>query len=198
MSLIGVGANMSEEIDERGFTRQEYDRLVGRGFFHEDDRLELIGGRLLVAEPQGARHTAAIQLAAEALRQAFGAEWDVRVQAPIALDAESEPEPDLAVVRGSPRDYVTAHPSRPALILEVAEWSLAFDRREKGSLYARAGIADYWIVNVVDGLLEVYRDPAPGAPRGWAYRHVRHLEPGASISPLAAPSTSVLVADLLP
>ncbi len=138
---------MTEPVRTRSWTRREYDRLVESGFFREGDRVELLGGQLMVAEPQGARHMAAIHLAAEALRRAFSTGWYVRVQGPIALDDESEPEPDLAVVAGGPRDHAAEHPTVPALVVEVAEWSLPMDRREKAGLYARAGIADYWIVN---------------------------------------------------
>ena len=79
--------------------------------------------------------------------------------------------PTLAVVSGSPRTYRDAHPSRAALVVEVSASSLDFDRDDKGSLYARAGIADYWIVNLVDRVVEVYRDPVPdaAAPYGWRY-----------------------------
>ena len=191
---------MSEPNHTRSWTRREYERLVESGFFREGDRVELLGGQLAVAEPQGARHMAAIHLSAEALRRAFGAGWYVRVQGPIALDSESEPEPDLAVVAGGPRDHATEHPAAPVLVVEVAEWSLATDRREKAGLYARAGIADYWIVNLPDGALEVYRDPVPaaGAPHGWAYRATRRLSVGEAVFPLAAPFSAVAVAELLP
>jgi Uma2 family endonuclease len=191
---------MTGSTRPRSWTRREYDHLVESGFFREGDRVELLGGQLMVAEPQGARHMAAIGLTAEALRRAFGSGWDVRVQGPIALDGESEPEPDVAVVAGGPRDFATAHPAEPALVVEVAEWSLAIDRREKAGLYARAGIADYWIVNLPDGALEVHRDPRPasGAPYGWAYLDVRRLRVGETVCPLAAPFSAVAVADLLP
>jgi hypothetical protein len=98
---------------------------------------------------------------------------------PVALDDESGPEPDLAVVPGRPGDDDCAHPSRPALIVEVAESSLAFDRARKASLYARAGLADYWIVNLVDRVLEVHRNPAPDpeAPYRWSYRSIARLSP---------------------
>jgi Uma2 family endonuclease len=136
----------------------------------------------------------------EALRMAFGPGWLVRAQDPIALDAESEPEPDVAVVPGLPRDYLAEHPARPALLVEVAESSLAFDRGHKGSLYARAGIADYWIVNLVDEVLEVYRRPAldRSAEFGWRFLDVQILRRGTTIAPLARPDVTVAVADLLP
>jgi Uma2 family endonuclease len=106
------------------------------------------------------------------LQAAFGAGWEIRGQGPIALDEESEPEPDLAVVPGSFRDYEAAHPSRPVLVVEISETSLALDRVHKGSLYARAGLPDYWIVNLPEHALEVYRDPEPdpAAPFRWRYR----------------------------
>ena len=191
---------MSETIRTRSWTRTEYDCLIESGFFHEDEAIELVGGQLIVAEPKGTDHSVAIELAAEALRRAFGAGWTVRVQDPLALDRESEPEPDLAVVPGSPRDYLVAHPSRPALVLEVAESSVSFDRRDKGRLYARAGVEDYWIVNLVDRVLEVYREPASSAetPHEWSYRQVQRLGPEANVSPLAAPAASIPIADLLP
>ena len=191
---------MSDLVRTRRWTRKEYDRLIEIGFFDEDEPVELVGGQLIVAEPKGTGHSVALQLAAEALRRAFGAGWTVRVQDPIAPDDESEPEPDLAVVPGSPREYLATHPSRPALVLEVSDSSLAFDRRDKGSLYARAQILDYWIVNLVDRVLEVYRDPVLSADAlyGWSYARVLRLGPEATISPLAAPAASISVTDLLP
>jgi len=119
---------------------------------------------------------------------------------PVSLDDESEPEPDLGVVQGRPGDYRESHPARVALAVEVAESSLEFDRERKGSLYARAGIDDYWIVNLVDRVLEVYREPEPDASAvyGWRYRSVRVLTPPAVLVPLAFTSSQVAVADLLP
>ena len=179
--------------------RAEYDRLVSLGVFR-DAPVELIGGQLLVAEPQGAYHASAVSVVDYALRAVLPPGWTVRLQAPLSLDEESEPEPDVAVVPGRPADYRAAHPARPALAIEVAESSLAFDRAQKGSLYARAGIEDYWIVNLVDRCLEVYRDPEPeaSAAYGWRYRSVAVLGPAAVLAPLACPASRIAVADLLP
>ena len=187
-------------IRSRHWTRNEYDTLVKSGFFNADEPIELLGGQLIVAEPKWSPHSTAVALTVEALRLAFGPGWLVRVQDPIALDAESEPEPDVAVVPGSARDYLAEHPASPALLVEVAESSLAFDRGHKGSLYARAGIADYWIVNLVEAVLEVYRAPAldRSAEFGWRYLDVQALRPGATVAPLARPDVTVAVADLLP
>src|SRR5207247_10672957 len=118
----------------------------------------------------------------------------------VALDDESEPEPDVMVVAGQIRGHRDAHPERAALVVEVALSSLAFDRRHKGSLYARAGVADYWIVNLVDRVVEVRRRPAPdpGADFGAAYQDIELARPGATLTPLAKPAARVAVADLLP
>src|SRR5438552_751565 len=115
----------------RRWSRAEYDRLVDLGVLHEHESIELLGGQRIVAEPKGTPHSTALGLPTDALRVGFGAGWIVRVQDPIALDDESEPEPDVAVVPGEHRDYRAEHPARPALLVEVAESSLIFDRRYK-------------------------------------------------------------------
>jgi len=183
----------------RRWTRSEYDRLVNLGVFDREP-IELLAGQLVVAEPHGAYHASSISAADYAVRAALPPGWLVRVQLPIGLDDESEPEPDLAVVPGRPGDYRAAHPERPALVVEVAESSLDFDRQHKGSLYARARIEDYWIVNLVDRVVEVYREPGadPSAIHGWRYRSVTTLAPSAVVVPLALPSARIAVADLLP
>jgi len=192
---------MSERVQvrTRRWSRVEYDKLIETGFLGPGDKIELLGGQLCVSEPQNSPHATAISLGLEAIRQALAPAWHVRVQLPIALDDESEPEPDLAVVSGGPRDY-TDHPSRPALVVEVADSSLALDREHKGSLYARARLPEYWIVNLVDRILEVHREPGldAGAQYGWAYRVVLRLGPDEHVTPLAAPTARIPVADLLP
>ncbi|MGH7164603.1 MAG: Uma2 family endonuclease, partial [Nitrospiraceae bacterium] len=141
----------------RRWTRQEYDRLVVEGFFHPEERLELMEGEIVRMTPQGSLHATAIRLVEEALRAAFGTGFDVRVQMPLALTDDSEPEPDVAVVTGNPRDYRDTHPSAAVLIVEVADATVPYDRERKRALYARVGIADYWIVNLLDRRLEVFR-----------------------------------------
>jgi len=184
----------------RRWKRIEYERLIDRGIFQPGERIELIGGQLLVREPQGGAHALGVELVAEALREVFGVAARVRVQLPIALDEESEPEPDIAVVAGGPRDYLSSHPSRPTLVVEIALTSLALDRGEKASLYARARIEDYWIVNLVDNILEVYRDPEanPDSPYGWHYGSTVTLSAGDHVRPLSVPNAEIRVADLLP
>lgn len=182
------------------WTRDQYARLIDRGLLDEDDPIELLDGLLLVKEPQHSPHRTAVLLAAKALDRAFGDGWFVQVQSPIILDERSEPEPDVCVVRGAPRDFVHAHPRHPALVVEVAQAGLRIARGRKARMYARAGIADYWIVNLVDRVLEVHREPArPGPARSrWGYASIVTLGAGGVIAPLAAATTVVGVADLLP
>lgn len=192
---------MSESsVPTRKWSRMEYDRLVEAEILGPEDRIELLGGHMVVKEPQYSPHATSIRLVQRVLTAAFGSGWDVREQMPVALDAESEPEPDVSVVPGDPRDYRDAHPERPALIVEVAMPRLRFDREHKGSLYARAGIADYWIVNIPDLRVEVYREPVPDstAPFGWRYGRSMTLGPNERVAPLAAPQAAILIADLLP
>ena len=181
-------------------TGREYERLIDAGMFRSSERLELLAGHLVVREPQGSLHAAAIGLVEEALRACFGSGWVVRVQMPIALDDESAPEPDVAVVRGTWRDYELSHPTRPALLVEVSEPALGEDRTEKAGLYARARVPEYWIVNLVSRTLEVRREPVPTAtaPFGSSYRDVMVLEAGSAVTPLACPNARIQVADLLP
>jgi Uma2 family endonuclease len=188
------------DYETRRFSRIEYEKMIDLGVFQPGEALELLGGHLIVAEPQGAAHYTAVVKTARALQVAFGAAWYVRSQGPIGLDDESEPEPDVAVVPGTVEDYGRAHPSRAALIVEVAETSLAVDRQYKGSLYARAGVPDYWILNLVDRVLEVYREPLAdsAAEFGWRYTRSDTLGPTAGVTPLAASAANVLVSQLLP
>ena len=184
----------------RRWSRREYARLIDHGLVDEDDPIELLDGLLLVKEPQPSPHRTAILLAAKALERAFGAGWFVQTQSPIVLDDRSEPEPDVCVVRGSPRDYAAAHPTHPALVVEVAQSGLRLARGRKATAYARARIADYWVVNLVDRVLELHREPArPGpARRRWGYASIETLGAGFTVSPLAAPGAVIRVADLLP
>ena len=184
----------------RRWTRIEYERLVELGVFQPGERLELIDGLLVVREPQGARHAAAIRRVLAALRRALGDAWQIDSQLPIALDEDSELEPDVAVVPRDPNAYRDAHPSRAVLIVEIAESSYRIDHEYKASLYARASIGDFWIVDLARDTLEIRREPeaSPAALHGWRYRSVQTLRPPATVAPLVAPGAAISVADLLP
>lgn len=188
------------DAELKRWKRAEYERLIEKGMLGPDDRVELIDGLMLIAEPQSSEHFTAVRLVPLALARAFGEGWDIRTEGPIALDEDSEPEPDVAVVRGGPRDYADAHPADPVLVVEVALTSGRFDRGEKSGLYARAGRPEYWILDLVQRVLEIRRQPAPvpGAPYGWEYTAITVHDPADAVSPLAAPAARANVADLLP
>ncbi len=185
-------------LHPRRWTREEYYRLGEQGFF-DNERVELLNGEIWTLPPQNTPHFSAVEAAAEALLEAFGAGFTARRHGPITLVDGTEPEPDVIIVPGSWRDYVEQHPT-PAevrLLVEVSDATLRKDRTTKAQDYARAGIADYWIVNLVHRQLEVFRDPLI-RPEGALYRTTRILLPGDSLAPLSAPDAPVAVADLLP
>jgi Uma2 family endonuclease len=190
---IEVEKDTMSPIEVRRWTREEYEKMIDAGIFPPETRAELVDGEILNMTPQKRAHGAAIRSAEEALRSAFKSGYDVQTQLPLALGPSSEPEPNLAVVSGSWRDYRDAHPSSAVLIVEIADTSLEYDRNRKGPLYAGSGIPEYWIVNLTDRCVEVYRDPSAGA-----YRFSKRFAPGETIVPLHAPEASVSVADLLP
>lgn len=179
-------------IRPRPWTREEYERLVASGVFHEDERLELIEGEMLERTPQNPRHAAIVALVHRALGDVLLEGYSLRGQLPLALGEDSEPEPDLAVVEGGARDSLHEHPRTAALLVEVAESSLPFDRTRKVPLYARQGIPELWIVNATEGRLEVYRKP-----RGVTFHEREILAAGEHVTS-AALREPVAVADLLP
>ena len=188
------------EPTTRKWTREEYYQMGDLGFF-QDQRVELIDGEIIEMAPQKDMHAAAVGLVRAAVEPLFRSGFWIREQLPMNMGPTSEPEPDISVVPGGPRDYVgTGHPRTAALLVEVSETTLRFDRRRKGSLYAAAGIQDYWIVNLIDRHVEIHRQPIADAsqPHGFRYADVVPLKPGQSMSPLAAAGQQVAVNDLLP
>jgi Uma2 family endonuclease len=184
----------------RLWTREEYYKMAETGVLRPGERVELIGGKVIAMVPQDSPHYTAIDLVKEELRKIFSVGYVVRVQGPLDLGLISQPEPDVAVVRGTIRDYAKAHPNSALLVVEVAESSLAYDRSIKASLYASAGIPDYWVLNLINRRLEVSRDPIvmPGQPHGYGYRTCTQYFATDTVTPLAAATGKVTVADLLP
>ena len=174
----------------RPLRRAEYDRLVALGAF-AGEQVELLDGRLVTMSPHGEPHAYSITRLTKLLVTGLGDRADVRVQLPFAASDLSEPEPDLAVV--TPADYLDDHPHRAWVVIEVASSSLEEDRRVKAPLYAAAGVPEYWIVNLVERVLEVHR-----APTGDAYASmVRHL-PGARVAVPGFEDVLVAVDAILP
>ena len=163
-------------------------------------RVELVLGQIIEMSPPGSRHATVVLLVQEAVRRAFGPGYVVRGQLPFFVDPSCEPEPDIAVVAGNIRDSLEGHPSSAVLLVEVAESSLMYDRTTKASIYANAQIAEYWIVNLIEQTVEVYREAQPDtdAVAGYAYAEVAVWRRGERITPLAASHTRITVSDLLP
>ncbi len=179
----------------RKWTVKEYQKLGEMGFFHPEERVELISGNIIRMSAKGTAHTSATRRTATLLRALLENLAAVYTQDPIALDDNSEPEPDIAVVRIDPLDYATHHPtpSEVYLIIEVADSSLAYDREIKAKIYARAGIADYWILNVNERQLHVFREPTEDG-----YQSEIILGESASISPLQFPAFNIAIQQMLP
>lgn len=193
-----VAPQSPEVLRPRRWTREEYYRLADAGFF-EDERVELLDGEIWTLPPQNTPHFSAIRRTVQIMEEAFGGGFEVRPQAPITLDDGTEPEPDVAVVVGSYLDYEGHHPTPPEILLvvEVSDATLRKDRTKKAAGYARAALADYWIVNLVERQLEVHRDPLT-RPEGALYRTRQILLPDESVAPLAAPDSLVAVTGLFP
>lgn len=183
----------------RRWTRAEVYRLLELGLLNNDreEHLELLDGLLVnKVRPMTPRHATGMRLARQVLDAALPPEVSVWAVCPLALDDFNEPEPDVLVVRGGIEDYTAEHP-RPAdarLLVEVADDTLDFDRGVKAQLYARAGITDYWIINLVDRQVELHRDPTPDG----FYQDVQTYGPEDTVGPLALADAEISVAALLP
>jgi hypothetical protein len=180
------------------FTVNQFHLLDELGFF-EDRHVELIRG-VLFEMTINPGHATASQLAAEALGAVFVVGWHLRQGNPLDTGRRSLLEPDLAIVAGSIRDYTQNHPTTAALVVEISDATLRKDRTIKAHLYAQAGLADYWILNLVDRQLEVYRNPGRDPMRRGRFRYaeVTTVPEAGNMAPLAAPRSPIAVADLLP
>jgi len=175
------------------WTREQYHHMGELGWF-VDARVELVEGEIVEMSPVKPRHWVAVGLVAAALRRAFAVGFVVREETALGL-GRSEPEPEVAVIPGNLRDFVDALPQHPVLVVEVADSSLDYDRATKRRLYARHAIPEYWILNLQDDVLEVYREPDIEQEN---YAPAVVLRTGDRVTPVAAPEVAIAVADLLP
>jgi Uma2 family endonuclease len=182
----------------RRWTVPEFHRLNSLGLF-AGRRPFLLNGVIWEQGPMDSPHGNGAERTDAVIRAAFGTGWRFRIQLPLVLSLYMDPMPDIAVIAGSLAGD-PPHPTTAALVVEVSDATLTVDTTEKAELYATAGIADYWVLDVVNRQLLVFRDPVP-LPAGLgatAYRTQLTLSPTDRVSPLAAPHASFLVADLLP
>lgn len=172
---------------------------AGETGLFEGQPVMLIEGEVLAMSPINPPHQGMVSLTAEALRAAFGQGFFVREQAPFGVNKATDPQPDVAVIAGGIRDFLRKHPAQAALVVEVSDSTLSYDRHEKASLYAKTGVEEYWIVNVKAAQVEVHRQPQPDEtqPHGFGYRLRTIHKSGEVLQPLAAPGP-VAVSTLLP
>ena len=185
-------------VPTKRWTREEYYRLADEGFF-EGQRVELIGGQIVVMSPQSYPHAFSGDEIADLLKRAFGEGYWVRHQLPLSIPNDGEPEPDVSVVAGTKRDY-TDHPTTAVLVVEVAKTSLAYDTKTKPHAYASAGVPDYWVLDLVNRQLIVHRDPTddPKAEFGHRYNSVTVIDEDGTISPLEKSAELLEVSRMLP
>jgi hypothetical protein len=184
----------------RRFSVAEYHKLIEIGILTEDDNLELLEGYLVLKMARNPPHDGTIDLIREAVNPLLPPAWMLRIQEAITL-TDSEPEPDLALVRGTARTYLTRHP-RPAdvgLLIEVSDSTLDGDRVDKCRIYARANIPCYWIVNLINRQVEVYTNPSgPTGQPAFATRTDYHVGDSAPLQLDGVTLATVAVQEILP
>ncbi|MBC7971528.1 MAG: Uma2 family endonuclease [Verrucomicrobia bacterium] len=179
----------------RLITVAEYHKMAEAGILDSDERVELIDGQILKMAAKGTAHSSATTRTEKLLEQRLEGQAWIRVQEPIRLNNYSEPEPDVAVVQIDPLDYADHHPIVPEvyLVIEVADSSLRADCEFKSKVYARSGITDYWVLDVVQRTLHVFREPTQTG-----YQTERVLLEDATIAPLQFPDVTIAIAAMLP
>ncbi len=167
----------------RKFTIAEYHQLVDLGFFTENDRIELIRGEIIEMAPKRTPHSVCNSLLWKQLYELIGKQAEIRVQEPITLPSNSEPEPDVVIANKKDDNYLSAHPTVEDIILviEISDSTLKYDKETKLSLYAEAGINNYWIINLVDNHLEVYSNPFADNQGKFGYKNINIVLPDETI-----------------
>lgn len=194
MTTLPLARPDSPEPPRRRWTRQEYHRLAEMGFLTEEDRYELIEGDLLKQMPQDRRHVFVCMRILELLLAIYG-RGRVQSQAPVRIDPFNEPEPDATVLRDTLDAYMEDSPGAEdvLLVVEVSNTTLRFDTTVKASLYARAGMPEYWVLDLNARTLLVLRNP--GAE---GYTSATTFTEADRVTPLSAPDASLAVAEMLP
>lgn len=186
---------MAVQLQRRLFTVAEYHQMIQAGVFGEDDRLELVDGELVAMTPINPRHAGHVKRLASLFQERLGKRAIISVQDPVRLDDHSEPQPDIALLRPRSDYYTQSHPGPEdiLLIVEVSDSSADYDRTVKIPAYARAGITEAWLVSLVDGQVEVYRDPVPQG-----YHFNLHAFRGEKVAPQAFPEVQLEVGEIIP
>jgi Uma2 family endonuclease len=191
---------MLTQTTTRRFTLDEYHHLIELGFFHQDEHVELIRGELVQMVAKGTAHTTCCRNLIRELAKLIAGKAELQCQDPINLPSGSEPEPDFAIVRSTPDNYLSAHPT-PAdifLVIEIADSSLNYDRDVKMPLYAEAEISHYWIFNVAANQLEAYSEPYQDQQTNFGYRCKRIFLANQSVEIPLPSSPSLDLSNIFP
>ena len=179
----------------RRFTVQEYYQMAKAGILHEDDRVELIDGRVVEMAPIGSRHAGCVIQLINFLKMLLGDRATISAQNPINLGTFAEPQPDICLLQPRQDNYASGHPDPASILLlvEVSDTSLDYDKNVKLPIYARAGIVETWLVNLADNYLAIYQEPSLAG-----YRQVRIRHHGDTVALAALPDVTLKVDDILP
>jgi Uma2 family endonuclease len=191
-----IAIESSSSIRLKYWTVQDYYRMSELGILDPNERTELIDGQIIIMTAKGTPHVMTLRLLANVLENALrDKSVFVSTQDPILLDNFSEPEPDLAIVKGTILDYTEHHPVPDDiyLVIEVADSTLKQDCEVKDKLYARSSIAEYWVIDIKNRQVHIFRDPTPTG-----YTSQLILTETHSVSPLAFPDLSLSIASILP
>ena len=187
--------NTETTLKLRLWTVEEYHRMAEAGIFGGDERVELLTGKIIWMSAKGTAHRSAVGRTDYLLKNRLGDRAWVSIQDPVKLNERSEPEPDIAVVKVDPLDYADHHPTPGEiyLIIEVADSSLKVDCETKAQAYSQAGIRDYWVLDVVNRQLHIFREPTEDG-----YQNEMILGENGTISPLQFPDLQIAIFDMLP
>lgn len=181
--------------DSRAYDARRYLALAECGIFTPDDRIELLEGLIVSMPPSSPKHASTVNRVQNVLQKAVGSDVNLRIQLSFLAGDASVPEPDVAIVPGNADTYVARHPSTALLVVEVSESSVVQDRLTKSRIYAGAGIPNYWIVNLRDDCVEVFRAPHP-EKRVYTERTIRTGDELLAFD--AFPEVAVRAGELLP
>ncbi len=181
------------------WTKKEYHKMAELGMF-EGRRTEFLEGEIIEIPTMKSPHTTALELTYNTVRDISTKDFAVRSQSPISLSEEFETVPDVFVIKGTARDFREKLPNTADLVIEISDTTLSCDRNRKSSLYAKFGIQDYWILNLKNRTLEVYRHPSEDENNyyGFSYEDKLTFDETKEVSPLAKPEAKIKVADLPP
>ncbi|MEH2299918.1 MAG: Uma2 family endonuclease [Nostoc sp.] len=184
---------MSVQLLRRKFTVEQYHKMVESGILKEDDRVELIRGEIIEMSPIGTKHAACVNRLVNLLVQLLGKRVILAAQNPVVLNNNSEPQPDVALLKSRDDFYATAHPQPQDifLLIEVADSTVVYEREEKIPLYAKANIIEVWLVDINEQIVEVYQQPT--AVR---YQLMQKFTSGQTLSIQTFPDVSISVNEI--